>query len=140
MTTSFTPASALIGGSLIGLASVLLMLTHGRIAGVTGILSGALFSGGPGKAWRIIFLIGAIAAPALIYYTTGHPMEFSVPVPNWALVAGGLIVGVGVFYGSGCTSGHGICGVSRLSPRSLVATGTFMASTSLTVFIVRHII
>lgn len=138
--TSFTPATALIGGSLIGLASVLLMLTHGRIAGITGILNGVLFSRDAGRSWRIAFIVGAIAAPALIFFTTGQPMEFSNPMPLWALVVGGLIVGVGVFYGSGCTSGHGICGVSRLSPRSLVATGVFMASTVLTVFVIRHII
>jgi uncharacterized membrane protein YedE/YeeE len=140
MVTSFTPVSALIGGSLIGLASVLLMLLHGRIAGMTGILSGALFTAGPDRGWRIAFLLGAIAAPMAIFLVTGQAVEFANPVPNWAIIVGGVIVGVGVTYGSGCTSGHGVCGVARLSPRSIVATIVFMAATAATVFVFRHIL
>ena len=136
MTTEFTPLASLMGGVLIGISAVLLMLVHGRIAGATGILAGALFGGDRG--WRLAILAGMVAAPGLVYLVTGQPAAIEVPVSTAMLVLGGLIVGVGVTLGAGCTSGHGVCGMARLSPRSIVATLTFMATTALTVWIVRH--
>jgi hypothetical protein len=115
------------------------MATLGRIAGMTMILAGALPPYGPDNLWRIVFMAGSIAAPAflgLIGVSTG----FAVPVSNLALVVGGVIVGIGVTYGNGCTSGHGVCGIARLSPRSIVATITFMAAGFVTVYVVRHVI
>lgn len=138
--TEFTPFLSLLGGGLIGLAAVLLMAFHGRIAGMTGILSGLLPTLASDWGWRAAFLIGAIAAPALIVLLTGQPIPFESPTSAPWLVLGGLVVGVGVYYGSGCTSGHGVCGLARLSPRSLVATLTFMASTAATVFVIRHLL
>lgn len=138
--TEFTPWLSLLGGGLIGLSAVLLMAFHGRIAGMTGILTGVVPPLGRDWAWRAAFLAGAIAAPALIVATTGLTIPFDSPTPAPWLIAGGLIVGVGVFYGSGCTSGHGVCGMARLSPRSIVATLVFMASTTATVFVVRHLL
>lgn len=138
--TEFTPWLSLLGGGLIGLSAVLLMAFHGRIAGMTGILSGLVPPFSHDWGWRAAFLLGAIAAPALIVTLAGYPIPFNSPAPSAWLVPGGLIVGVGVYFGSGCTSGHGVCGLARLSPRSLVATLTFMASTAATVFVVRHLL
>ncbi len=137
--TDFTPWLSLLGGGLIGLSAVLLMAFHGRIAGMTGILSGIVppFSHNPG--WRIAFLAGAIAAPALIVLATGHATPFDSPVPTAWLIIGGLVVGIGAYFGSGCTSGHGVCGIARLSPRSIVATITFMAAAAATVVVIRHV-
>lgn len=137
--TEFTPWASLGGGVLIGIAAILLMAIHGRIAGMTGILSGIIPPVGTDWSWRLAFLVGAIAAP-LIYTLLGGTIPFAVPVSTGALVIGGLIVGVGVFYGSGCTSGHGVCGMARLSPRSIVATMVFMIATFITVFVTRHIL
>lgn len=138
--TEFTPWLSLLGGSLIGLAAVLLMALHGRIAGMTGILSGLVPPFSHDWGWRAAFIVGAIGAPALIVALTGHAIPFDSATPAPWLVIGGLIVGVGVYFGSGCTSGHGVCGIARLSPRSIVATLTFMASTAVTVFVIRHLI
>lgn len=137
--TEFTPWASLGGGVLIGIAAILLMAIHGRIAGMTGILSGILPPLGSDWSWRLAFLGGSIAAPA-IFLALGGTVPFAVPVSTGALVIGGLIVGVGVFFGSGCTSGHGVCGMARLSPRSIVATCVFMIATFVTVFITRHIL
>ncbi len=137
--TEFTPWLSLLGGSLIGLAAVLLMALHGRIAGMTGILSGLVPPFSHDWGWRAAFLAGAIAAPALMVQVTGFTIPFESPTPSAWLVLGGLVVGIGVYFGSGCTSGHGVCGLARLSPRSIVATLTFMASTALTVFVIRHL-
>lgn len=137
--TEFTPWLSLLGGSLIGLAAVLLMASHGRIAGMTGILSGLVPPLSHDWGWRAAFLAGAIGAPALIIAFGGpSAVPFESPVPGPWLILGGLIVGVGVYFGSGCTSGHGVCGMARLSPRSIAATLVFMASTAATVFVVRH--
>ena len=125
------------GGALIGLSAVLLMALLGRVAGMTGILSGAIF--GPDRGWRLAFLAGAIAAPILMG-ALGAGIAFDSPVPRPFLVLGGLLVGIGVSYGGGCTSGHGVCGNARLSPRSLVATVTFMLSAGITVYVIRHLI
>ncbi|MFT3974130.1 MAG: YeeE/YedE family protein [Amaricoccus sp.] len=139
--TAFTPIASLAGGALIGLAAVLLMALHGRILGVTGILTGALLPAGPGdRGWRVALLAGVVSAPLAWRLATGGWPVIDVPVPGAALAFGGLLVGVGVTLGGGCTSGHGICGNARLSPRSLVATLTFMASCFVTVFVVRHLL
>lgn len=138
--TEFTPLLSFLGGSLIGLAAVLLMAVHGRIAGMTGILTGVLPPVASDWGWRLAFLVGAIAAPAILIGFGGSDFiafQSSVPAP-W-LIVGGLLVGAGVFFGSGCTSGHGVCGLSRLSIRSMAATGTFMVATVITVFVIRHV-
>lgn len=139
MITTFTPIEAIVGGALIGLASVALMALHGRIAGMTGILSNAILPGNSDRGWRLAFLAGAIVAPALILLTS-TPIPFAADIPAWAIVVSGLLVGVGVIFGGGCTSGHGVCGIARLSPRSIVATVTFMATTAITVFVIRHVL
>ncbi|MFO1107023.1 MAG: YeeE/YedE family protein [Amaricoccus sp.] len=139
--TSFTPLASLAGGALIGLAAVLLMAFHGRIMGATGVLTGAFLPTGPGdRGWRIALLAGMVSAPGLWRLVTGGWPTIDVPVPMAALVLGGLLVGVGVTLGGGCTSGHGVCGNARLSPRSIVATLTFMATCLATVFVVRHLL
>jgi len=141
METAFTPMVSLAGGILIGMAAIGLMLMHGRIAGATGILAGALLpSGWADWSWRAAMIAGMVTAPTLTFLATGAMPTLEVPVSTFSLVIGGLIVGVGVTLGSGCTSGHGVCGIARLSPRSLAATLTFMAATFATVFIVRHIL
>lgn len=137
--TEFTPWASLGGGVLIGIAAILLMALHGRVAGMTGILSGVIPPLGTDWKWRVAFLAGAIAAPP-IYLLLGGNVSFDVPVSMVALIIGGLVVGVGVFFGSGCTSGHGVCGMARLSPRSIAATCVFMIATFITVFITRHIL
>lgn len=139
MITTFTPIEALLGGALIGIAAVALMALHGRIAGMTGILAGALAGKGDGD-WRIAFLLGTIAAPMTILMLTGTSLPVQSDIPAWAIVLSGLLVGVGVTFGGGCTSGHGVCGIARLSLRSMVATTTFMATTLTTVFVVRHVL
>jgi uncharacterized protein len=126
------------GGFLIGLSATLLMWMHGRIAGMTGILRGVLHPLPDDWQWRALFLVGAIVAP-MLYVSAGQSIEFGVPISKLALIVGGIIVGVGVTYGGGCTSGHGVCGIARMSPRSIVATCTFMISTFITVYIIRHL-
>ena len=125
--TEFTPYSALIGGALIGIAAVLLRRFLGRIAGISGIFNGALARNSDDRAWRMMFLIGLITAGALYQYVSGQTLitrtDFSLPV----LLVAGVLVGFGTWLGSGCTSGHGVCGISRLSVRSLVATSVFLA-------------
>jgi uncharacterized membrane protein YedE/YeeE len=139
----FDPISALFGGALIGLASVLLMLLTGRIAGISGILGGVLVAGGGGKAlqdkmWRLAFMAGLIAAPVIGGFV-GWPLpEPAMPASWLVVVAAGLLVGFGARLGGGCTSGHGVCGIARLSARSIVATVIFMASAIVVVAIVRH--
>lgn len=137
--TEFTPFASMAGGILIGLASTLLMLFHGRIAGMTGILSGLLPPFASDWSWRLAFIGGAIIAPALILIS-GNTIDYAVPVSTTSLIIGGFLVGIGVFYSSGCTSGHGVCGLARLSVRSLAATLSFMAFTFITVYIIRHVI
>lgn len=137
--TEFTPLQSLFGGVLIGLSVVLLMAFHGRVAGMTGILSAVLVGEG-GRGWRLAFLAGAIAAPFLLTHLLGATIPFDSPTPRFWIVVSGLLVGVGVSFGGGCTSGHGICGNARLSPRSIVATLTFMATTAITVYVIRHLI
>jgi uncharacterized membrane protein YedE/YeeE len=134
----FTPWTALAGGLLIGLAASAFVLLNGRIAGISGILGG-LFRPAPGDiAWRVAFLAGLVGAP-LVYALFSALPEARIDAGDGALVAAGLLVGLGTRYGSGCTSGHGVCGLSRLSSRSLVATGAFMLAGFVTVFMLRHV-
>ena len=136
---SFDPISAALGGLLIGAGTLSLMLFSGRIAGVSGIFADALEPQRSGRAWRIAFIAGLIVAPLLVA-ATGSNMP--VPdMPAWAVViAGGLLVGFGTRLGGGCTSGHGVCGVARLSPRSLAATMTFMLTAAIVVAVSRHVL
>ena len=139
METEFTPFASLFGGMMIGLAATLLMLVHGRIAGMAGIVTGVLPPIAKDWTWRAAFLAGAAFAPfALVAY--GYPIPFATPTGTPMLIIGGIIVGFGVKLGSGCTSGHGICGIARLSPRSIAATGIFMVATAITVFVIRHVL
>ncbi len=137
--TSFTPWTALAGGLLIGLATALLLLFSGRIAGISGIVGGLLKPVRGDLAWRAAFVAGLVMAPmAWLVFAALPRLHVAAGTPT--LVAAGLLVGVGTRYGSGCTSGHGVCGISRGSPRSLVATGSFMAAGFVTVFVVRHLL
>lgn len=134
---NFTPWTAAGGGLLIGLAAAVLVLFNGRIAGISGILGG-LFSTQPGDAgWRIAFLAALVAAPVLYGLFAALPTA-TIDASEATLVVAGLLVGLGSRYGGGCTSGHGVCGISRRSPRSLMATATFMAAGFVTVYLVRH--
>lgn len=139
--TIFTPWQSLAGGVLIGLASALLMLTLGRVMGATGVLAGVLTpSAHPDTGWRLALLSGMISGPLAVLAFTGQMPLVDVPVSMPMLLIGGLLVGIGVTYGSGCTSGHGVCGMARLSRRSIAATATFMLTTGLTVFVIRHVL
>ncbi len=135
---AFTPVSALIGGALIGAAAAVFVVLNGRIAGVSGILGGLLRPARGDIAWRAAFVAGLVAAP-LAYGAFAVLPEARVDASTAVLVAAGLLVGIGTRYGSGCTSGHGVCGISRLSPRSIVATLVFMAAGFATVFVARHL-
>ncbi|MEM1428829.1 MAG: YeeE/YedE thiosulfate transporter family protein [Pseudomonadota bacterium] len=139
--TAFTPWASLTGGVLIGISATLLMLFLGRIMGATGILTG-LFQplSTQDFAWRAVLLAGMVTGPAIVWLASGEMPEVEVPISTAAMLIGGLIVGVGVTFGSGCTSGHGVCGMARLTPRSIFATLTFMVFTFATVFVVRHVI
>lgn len=137
--SNFTPWSALAGGLLIGLAAALFLLLNGRIAGISGILGGLLVPQRGDVLWRMAFMAGLIGAP--VAWLSGSelpPIEINAGYPT--LVVAGLLVGIGTRYGSGCTSGHGVCGLSRLSLRSLVATLSFMAAGFVTVYIIRHLL
>jgi uncharacterized membrane protein YedE/YeeE len=136
---AFTPGSALAGGLLIGLAAVLFANVVGRIAGISGIVGGLLHPRAGELGWRIAFLAGLIGAP-MAYRVAGGTWPFELDASGAALVAAGLLVGWGTRYGSGCTSGHGVCGLARRSPRSLAATLAFMATGFATVLVVRHVI
>ena len=141
MATEFTPFASLFGGVLIGLSAILLMLVMGRIMGATGILAGLIRPVSTSEfKWRLALFAGMISAPAVVFLVSGQLPAVQVPVSLPFLVFGGLVVGIGVTFGSGCTSGHGVCGMARLSPRSFVATLTFMIFTFATVFVVRHLI
>ncbi len=137
---NFTPVSALIGGGLIGLASVVLMLFIGRIAGIAGIVGGFFGAGGSEIGWRLAFIAGLIAGPFLVPLAGGTIPDITIDAPLPMVVAAGLLVGFGTRLGNGCTSGHGVCGLARLSPRSLAATLTFMVAGAAVVFVSRHLI
>lgn len=135
---AFTPWSALGGGVLIGLAAALFVLLNGRIAGISGILGGLIRPARGDVAWRIAFVAGLVGAP-LVYLLGADWPRPQIDAGYGALIAAGLLVGLGTRYGAGCTSGHGVCGVSRLSPRSLVATAVFIGVGFVTVFVMRHL-
>jgi uncharacterized membrane protein YedE/YeeE len=135
----FTPWASLGGGVLIGLAASLFVLLNGRIAGISGVLGGLLQPRAGDIAWRVLFVAGILLAPTLYGLVTTLP-EAVIEADYPLLVIAGLLVGVGTRFGSGCTSGHGVCGISRLSPRSLVATMTFMAAGFATVYVTRHLL
>ena len=139
--THFTPWASLAGGVLLGLASALFVLVNGRILGISGILGGLLAPRRGDAGWRIAFVLGMLAAPATMGLLA--PADWlsapRIEAGTVAIVVAGLLVGYGTRLGSGCTSGHGVCGLSRLSPRSLVATGTFMAAGFAIVYVTRHL-
>jgi uncharacterized membrane protein YedE/YeeE len=137
--TSFTPWASLAGGLLVGLAAALLILFNGRIAGISGIVGGLLVPRRGDVAWRGAFVLGLLAAPTAWHVLAAAP-RLHVTATTPVLVAAGLLVGVGTRLGSGCTSGHGVCGLSRGSLRSLAATATFMAAGFAVVFVVRHVL
>lgn len=137
---SFTPIPSLLGGIILGVAAALYVLFHGRILGISGIISGLLHLKSGDRAWRMALILGLLTAPLLaaLFFEIRPIVEVEA---DWlAVVIAGLLVGFGTQYGSGCTSGHGICGLSRLSPRSLVATVSFMTAGFLIVFVLRHVI
>ncbi len=138
--THFTPWTALAGGILLGVASAAFILVNGRVLGISGILGGLLVPKRSDASWRVMFLLGLLLAPAtLSLLAPGLISAPRIEADNVAIVAAGLLVGLGTRYGSGCTSGHGVCGLSRLSPRSLVATLAFMVSGFAMVYVVRHL-
>jgi len=137
---NFTPLSAAVGGALIGLSAVLLMLLNGRIAGITGIFAGLIDPVSNDRGWRLTFIAGLIAAPL-----SAMLLGYQVPIPQMpasfvTIAIAGLLVGFGTRLSNGCTSGHGICGIARLSPRSIIATGTFMVAAIVVVALTRHVI
>ncbi|MAB98773.1 MAG: YeeE/YedE [Pseudomonadaceae bacterium] len=136
---NFTPWTSLGGGLLIGLAAAMFIVLNGRIAGISGIIGGLLRPAKGDVLWRVAFVAGLVQAP-LLYQSAFTLPAVEVNTSVAALIVAGLLVGIGTRYGSGCTSGHGVCGLGRRSPRSLVATLAFMASGFLTVFVVRHLI
>lgn len=136
---AFTPWASLAGGGLIGAAAALLVLGLGRVAGISGIV-GALLRPAPGDvAWRLVFVLGLLAAP-LLYALAAEPAAPRIDAGTPALVVAGLLVGAGTRYGAGCTSGHGVCGLSRRSPRSLAAVAAFMGAGFAMVFVARHLL
>ena len=130
----------LVGGVLIGLAASLLLLLQGRIFGVTGIISGALFSGPVDRKWRLAIILGLMSGSALVYLVNPNLFNYNFDSSYLMMALAGLLVGFGTQLGSGCTSGHGICGLPRLSMRSIVAVGTFMFTGIVTVYIVKHVL
>lgn len=136
MTQNFTPFSSLAGGVLIGLAASLLLIASGRIAGISGIVGGLLVPRSGDRAWRLLFLIGLLASGLVMTAITASAMTASPRSLGW-VAAAGVLVGIGTRLGNGCTSGHGVCGISRLAPRSLFATVTFMATGILTATLLR---
>ena len=137
---NFTPLSGAIGGALIGLAAALLLALNGRIAGISGIVGGLLPPRAGDMGWRLLFVAGLALGALVVRVLTGEPLAAPAGTSSFMLVLGGLLVGFGSRLGSGCTSGHGICGLARFSPRSMVAVATFMGSAMITVFVLRHLL
>ena len=135
----FTPWSALAGGALIGLAAGIFVLANGRVAGISGLLGSLLQRQGEGRGEKAAFLVGLLLAPLLWGLFAALP-SIHFETSSLGLIVAGLLVGIGTRYGSGCTSGHGVCGISRLSPRSMLATLCFMATGFVTVFVLRHLL
>lgn len=136
---NFTPLTSLSGGLLIGLAAALFILFFGRVLGISGIVGGLLRPNAGDTGWRLTFVLGIFAAPWL-WLLLADPVNVTIGADTPTLIIAGLLVGLGTRFGSGCTSGHGVCGLSRLSPRSLVATLSFMAAGFITVYVVRHVL
>ena len=136
---NFTPLSATVGGALIGLSAVLLMLMNGRIAGISGVFSGTVFGEAGEKTWRVLFVLGLVAGPVVYLLATGRLPAFELDAGWPLIIAGGLLVGFGTRLGSGCTSGHGVCGLSRLSPRSMVSVALFMGAGMATVALLKPV-
>jgi uncharacterized membrane protein YedE/YeeE len=135
----FTPWASLAGGLLIGVATAMFLLFNGRIAGISGVVGGLLRPTRGDVAWRVAFVLGIMLAP--FAFGLGSPLrDVQVDASTMTLIAAGLLVGIGTRYGSGCTSGHGVCGLSRRSPRSIVATASFMLAGFVTVYVVRHLL
>ena len=134
----FTPYSALAGGALIGVSASILLFLNGRVAGISGILGGLVSDSRSEMGWRVAFLVGLLGG-SLGYrlIVEDHPIRLAAPIPT--LVVAGVLVGYGTRLGSGCTSGHGVCGIARLSPRSIVATGVFMLTGAAAVFLTHHL-
>ncbi len=137
---NFTPLSALIGGAMIGLSAVILMAFNGRIAGISGVFSGIAFAQRGDRLWRILFVLGLVVAPIIYQAVSGRAPAFNLAASAPLIIAGGLLVGFGTRLGSGCTSGHGICGLSRLSPRSLVSVLIFMGAGMFTVIAAKAVL
>jgi uncharacterized membrane protein YedE/YeeE len=137
---NFTPVASAIGGALIGVAATMMLTLNGRIAGISGILGGTLRPKPGDVAWRVLFLVGLIAGGAVFAWLVPDAIGGAPRVPIVLFIVAGLLVGAGTQLGNGCTSGHGVCGISRLSKRCIVATMTFMATGAATVFVVRHVL
>ena len=138
---SFTPMASLVGGVMIGVAALLLMLLHGRVMGISGILGGIVRPAArDDMPWRLLFVAGALLGPLAVIYLVGRPVDVVPVASSLVLPVAGFLVGLGTAIGSGCTSGHGICGLARLSMRSAAAVGMFMITAVVTVYIVRHVI
>ena len=138
--SNFTPVPALLGGMLVGLSASLLLLSHGKIAGISGIIGGLLTPGTEDRSYRLWFLAGLLAAGAGLRALYPAAFAGGAAAPLGAVALAGLLVGYGTRLGNGCTSGHGVCGLSRFSPRSLAATMTFMATGAIAVFVTRHVL
>ncbi len=144
--TEFTPWASLIGGGLIGLSALAVLFFFGRVAGISGITTGALLGGSGDRIWRVAFIVGLIVLPLILKFLNleflGEGTSYPTTVSSnlWGMGVAGLLVGVGTVLGSGCTSGHGVCGLGRLSGRSLVAVITFMLSAAVTVAVIRHVL
>ena len=138
---SFTPMASLVGGVMIGVAALLLMLLHGRVMGMSGILGGIVRPAARDDVlWRLLFVAGALLGPLAVIYLVGRPVDVVPVASGLVLPVAGFLVGLGTAIGSGCTSGHGICGLARLSMRSAAAVGMFMVTAVVTVYIVRHVV
>ena len=138
---SFTPMASLVGGVMIGVAALLLMLLHGRVMGISGILGGIVRPAARDDVpWRLLFVVGALLGPLAVIYLVGRPVDVVPVASGLVLPVAGFLVGLGTAIGSGCTSGHGICGLARLSMRSAAAVGMFMITAVITVYIVRHVV
>ena len=138
---SFTPMASLVGGVMIGVAALLLMLLHGRVMGISGILGGIVRPAARDDVpWRLLFVAGALLGPLAVIYIVGRPIDVVPVASGLVLPVAGFLVGLGTAIGSGCTSGHGICGLARLSKRSAAAVGMFMITAVVTVYIVRHVV
>lgn len=138
--TEFTPFTALIGGALIGLSASMLLYFNGRIAGISGIAWNALRQRGFERSWRLLFILGLLAGAGTYVYFLNDSATPRHDFPTWKLILAGLLVGIGTHLGSGCTSGHGICGLARFSKRSIVAVMVFMLSGILTTTVIRHVL